>query len=178
MQAGDLILIKSLNVRGRINRGAQSIATLKTSRYSHVLLCVAPSVVIDATPEHGVALRNVVREVISERLTDQMCADGVMRVLRPPAGSWDPQAGSALVSTMVHMGKKYNWRFLMPQASDVNSESEDVKSAFCSELAALLLKKWNILPPTWRPASKTLPQHFERLGWKDVTDEWSADLKR
>ena len=179
MKAGDLILIKSRGTRGRINRSAQTVITFKRAKFTHVQLCVAPYVVIDATPEHGVTLRNVAREAISEHLTDRMCAAGEMCVLRPPDGLWDPNSGDALVSAMVHMGKDYNWWFLFPQSSDVAPTSDKTQSAFCSELVTILLKQWGVLPQKWRRSSKVLPLHLAQLAatWQDVTLEWSGELK-
>jgi hypothetical protein len=45
-----------------------------------------------------------------------------------------------------------------------------------------MLKDWGVLPGDTRPASKTLPVHFDHLqktgAWKDVTREWAEQLKR
>src|ERR1700722_2625330 len=109
MKVGDVVLVKGHGVRGLANRIGQAIVSGKITPFTHVMLYVAPSVVVDATPGHGVKLRNVVREVISERLTNQMCTDGSVVVLRLAEGSWNPDIGTSLVSTMAQMGKKYNW---------------------------------------------------------------------
>lgn len=182
MKVGDVVLIKSHGLRGFANRIGQAIVSGKTTHFTHVMLYVAPSVVIDSTPGHGVMLRNVVREVISGRLTDQMGVDGSMLVLRLADGSWDANTGTTLVSTMVHLGKKYNWGFLFPQPSDLNPDSKTPTSAFCSELVALLLNQWGAVPTQARRSSKTLPVHFDRLqrtgAWKDVTSEWADALKQ
>ena len=92
MKPGDVVLIQSHGARGLLNRVAQALVSGKRTKFTHVLLCVAPGVLIDATPEHGVQLRNVVREVLGGRLTDQMVADGtfgdgdrvIERIVQPP----------------------------------------------------------------------------------------------
>jgi len=181
MKPGDVIFIQSQGVSGRVNRLGQGIASFKKARFTHVLLYVAPGVVIDATPQHGVMLRNVLREIISERLTDSMCDNGTMLVLRPTDGNWNPNAGTTLVSTMAHIRKKYNWRFLLHQPSDVDPKSEKAKSAFCSELVALLLKQWGLLSNKAHRSSKTLPVNLAKLlrksDWRDVTSEWRDKLQ-
>ena len=178
MKAGDLILIRSKGVSSLLNRVGQTIVSGRIAPRSHVLLCIAPDVIIDSTTEHGVTLRNVVREVISERLTADMCDRGTMLVMRPPAGSWDPTTGQALVTAMVHVGKHYNWKFGVPHASDAKPGSTGAKSAFCSELVALLLKTWKLLDAK---ASRTLPITLQRLlkkgAWTEVTPEWAANLR-
>jgi hypothetical protein len=178
MKAGDLVLIRSKGIASLVNRVGQTIVSGRIARGSHVQLCVAPGVVIDATTKDGVTLRNVVREVICERLTDHMCNSGTMLVMRPPAGNWDPATGQALVAGMIHIGKKYNWKFLMPHASDDNPESANAGSAFCSELVALLLRTWGLLK---RKPSRTLPVNLQQLlskgAWSDVTTEWAGNLR-
>jgi hypothetical protein len=175
MKPGDVILLRTHGLRAAINTAAQSLATLKKARFSHALLCVSPSVLIDATPAAGIALRNVAREVISEHLTDAMCQDGRIQVWRPPAGCWTIKPGRPFVSALAHMAKDYNWRFLQFQESDIDPTSQDSTSAFCSELVAIMLKQWKVLPKSARRSSKTLPVHLQqlqRLKWTDVTNEW------
>ena len=108
MKPGDVVLIQSQGTRGLLNRVAQALVSGKWTKFTHVVLSVAPGVLIDATPEHGVQLRNVVREVLSGRLTDQMVADGTLVTLRPAEGRWDKGKGTGICSTMAHIGKKYN----------------------------------------------------------------------
>ena len=181
MKPGDVVLTQSHGARGILNRVAQALVSGKRTKFTHVLLCVAPGVLMDATPEHGVQLRNVVREVLGGRLTDQMVADGTLVALRPAEGKWDPSDGTGICSTMAHLGKKYNWGFLIPHSSDADGESERATSAFCSELVSVMLKGWGVLPGDTRPASKTLPVHFDRLQkteeWQDVTHEWAERLR-
>lgn len=175
---GDVLFLRSPGLRSRINRTAQTLATLKKARFSHVMLCVSPGVLIDATPKHGVALHNTAREVIAERLTDQMCREGDIVVLRPPAGSWNVKPGRPLVTVLAHIGKKYNWKFLRSQASDADPQSEEAPSAFCSELVVILLGHWKVLPKgALRRASATLPVHLAQLPWTDVTAQWQDQLQ-
>ena len=179
MRAGDVILIRSKGVLSFLNRAGQFILTGKIPQHTHVSLCVAPCSVIDATPKDHVKLRNVVREVIEKRLTDQMCEDGRMHVLRPPSKTWDDDKVAALKATIIQLGKRYNYGVLFPQSSDVDPNSEKAETAFCSELAAILLKQ--LLPIGARRPSATLPVHLERLtkadGWENVTDKWTQMLK-
>jgi hypothetical protein len=187
MKPGDVVLIQGHGLKSVANRIGQALVSGKLTRFTHVMLCVAPGVLIDATPHDGVKLRNIVRELICGRLTDQMCSDGTVLVLRPPPGSWNANAGSALVSTLAHVGKGYNFKILLPNSSDADDQSEKAKAAFCSELVVLFLEHWGVIPaPTPQsgktlPPSKTLPVHFNRLqgkqGWTDVTSQWAAKLK-
>jgi len=178
VKAGDVILIRSKGVSSLLNRVGQTIVSGRIAPRSHVILCIAPDVVIDATTKHGVMLRNVVREAISERMTADMCDAGTMLAIRPPAASWDPTTGQALVSSMIHIGKKYNWKFGLPNASNADPESDEADSAFCSELVALLLKTWKMLDSK---ASQTLPISLQRMltkgAWTDVTAEWAGKLR-
>jgi hypothetical protein len=187
MKTGDVVLIQGHGLKSLANRIGQALVSGKLTRFTHVMLYVAPGVVIDATPHDGVKLRNIVRELICGRLTDQMCCDGTMLVLRPPPGSWNDAAGEALVSTLAHVGKGYKFTILLPNPSDADHQSEKAKDAFCSELAVLFLEYWGAVPAGTPesgkalPASKTLPVHFDRLqgkqGWTDVTSEWADKLR-
>lgn len=185
MKPGDVVLIQGHGLKSLANRIGQALVSGKLTRFTHVMLCVAPGVLIDATPHDGVKLRNIVRELICGRLTDQMCSDGTVLVLRPPPGSWNANAGQSLVSTLAHVGKNYNFKILLPNPSDADHQSEKAKAAFCSELAVLFLEHWGAVPTPQSgkalPPSKTLPVHFDRLqgkqGWTDVTSQWAAKLK-
>jgi hypothetical protein len=190
MKLGDVILIRSTGLRARANLAGQFLKTGKQSAFTHVMICVGDNVVMDATLEDGVALRNVIHEVIRGDLSSDMCDKGVLMVLRPKKlnvdiAELDPkkELGQFIGLTAAQLNKKYNTAFGVSSPSDLDPYSTVAQAAFCSELVALVLKPLSVLPVGWKVASKIFPVHFERLqdareDWLNVTPEWRGTLVR
>lgn len=180
----DIVLTCSHGFAAKGNRIGQLILTGKSAQFTHVAICLAPDVLLDARPFEHVQLRNIFDEVRSGGLAALSKADSAMLVLRNTALSashetMDVTMGELTRPLYPQLRKKYNWLFLRRQVSDTNPVAAEAQRAFCSELCVLMLQYLTVLPDRLR-ASKTLPVHIQNLlscGWSDVTEEWSAELQ-
>lgn len=189
LSPADIILTRSTGALSALNIVGQSAATLSRSRFTHVLVCVAPGTLVDALPKQGVQVRNVVHEVIAGRLTIAMCKAGYLKVLRPTKFAEeqdgdDVQAKmwTAFSTASEQLKKRYNKLFLVPNSSDARAKI--AKDAFCSELVTLVLRPLDLLPKTFARPSGVLPVHFQSLesdpDWHDITSDiesWFATLE-
>jgi hypothetical protein len=181
----DLVLTCSRGLASAANRLGQLIASGKPAQFTHVAICMAPDVLLDARPFVDIRLRNIFDELRSGRLDGARLTQPDVLVLRNPAltASHDMMDDTAteLVRPLYHqLRKKYNWLFRIPQPSDNDPAATNARRAFCSELCVLMMTYLNVLPGTWTRASATFPANFQELvssGWCDVTEDWSAELR-
>jgi len=185
LRPGDVILSSGTGFFAGLNKLAQRAYTWIPAEFTHVAICVVPDVIFDARPFESIALRNVFREVESGNLVPGDINSRNFWVLRPPIEVADSDSLVDLAVRMiqpmyVHIGKKYNWLFTVPQKSDRNPLNQEAGRVFCSELCSLILRHLSLVPASWGASSTTLPVHFQKLvedGWQDVSDDWSTELR-
>jgi len=191
MKIGDVVLVRSTGLKAGANLFGQFLKTGKKSAFTHVMVCVNENVVMDATMEDGIALRNVIHEVIKGHLSSAMCNKGRLMVLR--SAKLDVNITSLIQNgenqnvlkeiinlTAAQLHKKYKMAFGISSPSDMDPHSTMAEAAFCSELVALTLRPLGVLPKGWKVPSKIFPVHFQRLenveGWRNVTKEWCKTI--
>jgi hypothetical protein len=181
----DLVLTCAGGLVSVANRFGQLVASGKVAQFTHAAICMVPDVLLDARPFVDIHLRNIFGEVRSGRLDAARMMIPDILVLRNPALTASHEAMDATATQLVRplypqLRKKYNWLFRAPQASDGDPAATNARRVYCSELCVLMMTYLNVLPPTWTRASATFPVHFQELascGWRDVTEEWSAELR-
>jgi hypothetical protein len=192
---GDIVLTRGRRPISHLNAAIQSVLEGGIARATHAMMVAAPGCYVDASIRFGVSL-----------LPAQLfCMDGVVEQLeRPPL----PAAAAALVTRPMwrrrlvaafrhpdiagaperqqalqqaiaaQLGQPYNLRFIFKR---VREETED-RSAFCSELVARTLARLGLPIVPERRFARVLPhtllRHLDRLGWVDVSDDYSSGLPR
>lgn len=112
----------------------------KTAKYTHVLLCVRPFIVVDATVENGVRLHDLVGETLSGNPCIPFAKDHRMMVIRPKqfaqllledmkngfnedvdtamqGRASENELNSGFGASALQEGKRYNWHGLIRNAS-------------------------------------------------------------
>lgn len=171
--AGDIIFVRTPK-RIPLNRIAQTVATGKRAKYTHVLLCVMPGLYVHSVVNQGVHLVLAENE---EGNFPALYGDG-WKVVRNLNLSQNHQS-MAMVAyrAAYYIGQKYNGAFAV---SGFLSQRFKISRSFCSELIAKIfvdlghpianLKPEQILPAHIDSATKDSDQ------WKDVTSEYEKHL--
>lgn len=160
---GDLVLLEPVGGLKSPNTLAQTVATRRRARFSHVAIVLDPFQAVHAMPEGGV------HTIMIDKLLATWPGEG-FRVLRYAEADWNDDLRDALrEGILYHHEQAYNKLFLLPGSKH---------SSFCSELAAKAFARVQRPLFSKRSPSRVLPVHIDGLaqaeGWIDVTHHYRA----
>ena len=182
LQTGDIVLVLGADKDTPLIRAAQDLLRLPSilggaaggSRYSHVMLGVAPGVVIHADG------KSVKMELLAQAIgSDDFMPDRI-RIVRP---NDPPLSDIEQVQVAFEARRFFNQKYSLiygrksMAVGRVLRDKRGITFPFCSELVATAYQAIG-RPLSERPPDQTLPVDLERYcippGWRDVSSEFEA----